>query len=135
MRTRLTVLLFVTFCSIAPSVLAQSAQAGLAPSGVREFLGTWSIDMTNPAGAHETVKIWEEGGTVRASLQLGRFPASPVTAMMRDGDALILSFARRENGAPIRCVASLTIEGDTIAMAQLLSQSETVKRGTGKRAE
>jgi len=38
-----------------------------------------------------------------------------------------------ENGAPIWAVISLTRDGDTMLMAQMLERSQTIKRGTGKK--
>ena len=45
-----------------------------APSSTEAtaFLGTWVIAMTNPAGATETVRIWEDKGALAASVQAGR---------------------------------------------------------------
>jgi hypothetical protein len=126
----MSLLLAVVCCSTAV-VAAQSA----APPGasVREFLGTWAMAMTNPAGAQETVRVWEESGLARASVQSGRFPPIPVTAMLRDGDVLILSLTRFENGKPDRAIVSLTLDGDTMQMAQMLEFSQTIKRGSGKK--
>ena len=53
--------------------------------------------------------------------------------MLQDGDALILTSTRFENGRPIRAVIALTLEGDTMKMAQMLEFSETIKRGSGKK--
>ena len=36
-----------------------------------------------------------------------------------------------ENGAPIWAVISLTLDGGTMRMAQMLERSQTIKRGTG----
>jgi hypothetical protein len=112
-----------------------SAQAGPKPSEIAAFLGTWALDMTNPAGARETVRVWDENGVARASVQSGRFPAINANNLLKDGDALILTATRFENGRPIRAVVALTLEGDTMKMAQMLEFSETIKRGSGKRAE
>ena len=38
-----------------------------------------------------------------------------------------------ENGMPIWAVIALTLEGDTMTVAQLLEKSQTVKQGTGKK--
>ena len=70
-------------------------------------------------------------GVVAASVQLGKFPPSEATGMVRDGDMLVLTTMRRENGQPIWVVMSLTIDGDTMKLAQMLERSETIKRGTG----
>jgi len=38
-----------------------------------------------------------------------------------------------ENGVPLLVVILLTLDGDTMSMAQMLEHSETIKRGTGKK--
>lgn len=124
-------LLLVAACCAAAVVAAQPAPP--PASSVDEFLGAWVIAMTNPAGAQETVRLWEESGLVRASVQSGRFPPIPVTGMLRDGDVLILSLTRFENGKRDRAVVSLTLEGDTVHMAQMLEFSQTIKRGSGRK--
>jgi hypothetical protein len=91
------------------------------------------ISMTNPAGAQETVKIFEKDGIIAASVQLGKFPPSEVTGIVKDGDMLVFSTTRRENGQPIWVVMSLTLDGDTMKLAQMLEMSQTIKRGTGKK--
>lgn len=56
-----------------------------------------------------------------------------MSGIFYDGDALVLTVRRFENGAPIRAVISLTREGDTMNMAQMLESSQTIKRGSGKK--
>ena len=97
------------------------------------FMGTWVIAMTNPQGATETVRIWDEKGAVAASVQSGRFPPINVTGVMKDGDVLVLTLTRFENGKQDRAVISLTLDGDTMKLAQMLEFSETIKRGSGKK--
>jgi hypothetical protein len=104
-------------------------------SKVAAFMGTWPLTMTNPAGANETVRIWDENGAVKASVQAGRFPAIAASGILKDADVLVLTLTRFENGKPIRAVVALTLEGDTMKMAQMLEQSETIKRGSGKKAD
>jgi hypothetical protein len=41
-------------------------RAAMKSSQLAPFLGTWVIGMTNPAGAQETVKIWDDNGFVTA---------------------------------------------------------------------
>jgi hypothetical protein len=95
--------------------------------------------MTNPAGSQQTVRIWDDGGTLGASIQVGRFPPTAATAIITDGNMLVLSLSHesrpglRENGQPIWAVISLTLNGDTMHIAQMLERSETIKRGTGKK--
>jgi hypothetical protein len=89
--------------------------------------------MTNPAGATETVRIWDEKGALAASVQAGRFPPINASGVFKDSDMLLLSLTRFENGKPIRAVVALTVEGDAMKMAQMLELSETIKRGTGKK--
>jgi hypothetical protein len=116
-----------------PPAVAQSL--GLTPSDVAPFVGTWRLEMTNPAGAVETLRVWEEGGAVKTTLQLGRFPPMAATGLLKDGDMLVLTGGRFENGAPIRVVVELTLEGDTMHIAEMLSRSETIKRGSGKKVD
>jgi hypothetical protein len=103
------------------------------------FIGTWVFKMTNPAGSQQTVRIWDREGTLAASVQVGRFPASDVTGLAKDGGMLVLSVSHearpglRENGQPIWAVIALTLDGDTMQIAQMLEQSETIKRGTGSK--
>ena len=105
----------------------------LKPSDVSAFLGTWPLLMTNPDGALETIRVWDDKGVVAASAQSGRFPAVRASRIMKDGDMLVLTLSRFENGKPIWAVVALTLDGDTMKMAQMLEQSQTIKRGTGKR--
>ena len=130
----------VRLLSLALLVSLSSVVAGTAPcapdvSEVSPFIGTWVLAMTNPAGAQETVRVWEEKGAVKASVQSGRFPAINATGILKDADVLVLTLMRFENGKPIRAVVALTVEGDTMAMAQMLERSETIKRGSGKRSD
>jgi len=120
--------------------LAASGQgSGLPPPQAPAFMGTWLFDMTNPAGSQQTVRISEKNGVIAASVQVGKFPPTDVTAIVKDGDMLVLSISHearpglRENGAPIWAVISLTLAGDTMDMAQMLEKSQTIKRGTGKK--
>jgi hypothetical protein len=121
------VILFAWIWSI-PGQAADVESADLAA-----FMGTWSIDMVNPAGALETVRIWDDKGVARASVQSGRFPALNVSGIMKDADMLILTLTRYENGKPIRAVVALTLDGDAMHMAQMLEFSQTIKRGSGKK--
>ena len=97
------------------------------------FMGTWVIAMTNPQGATETVRIWDEKGVVAASVQSGKFPPINVTGILKDRDVLVLTLTRFENGKEDRAVVSLTLDGDTMNMAQMLEFSQTIKRGSGKK--
>src|SRR5918993_1831304 len=108
---------------------------GAAPSSTEAtaFLGTWIIAMTNPAGATETVRIWEDKGALAASVQAGRFPPINASGVFKDGDLLLLSLTRFENGKPIRAVVALTVKDNAMNMAQMLEFSETIKRGAGKK--
>jgi hypothetical protein len=89
--------------------------------------------MTNPAGATETVRISDQNGTLAATVQSGRFPPIHVTGLLKDDDTLVLTLTRFENGKPIRAVISLTLDGDTMHLAQMLEFSETIKHGSGKK--
>jgi hypothetical protein len=46
---------------------------------------------------------------------------------------LVLTTGRGENSQPIWVVMSLTLDGDTMKLAQMLELSQTIKRGTGKK--
>src|SRR5205823_2780981 len=97
------------------------------------LMGTWVLTMRNPAGANETLRIWDTNGIVAASVQSGRFPPIDVSRIPRDGDMLVLTATRCENGKRDRAVISLTLDGETMNMAQMLEFSQTIKRGSGKR--
>lgn len=103
------------------------------------FMGTWVFAMTNPAGSEQTVRIWDKNGVVAATVQVGTFPPTEVTGMVKDADLLVLTISHdarpglTENGAPIWAVISLRRNGDTMEMAQMLERSQTIKRGTGKK--
>ena len=103
------------------------------------FIGTWVFSMTNPAGSQQTTRIWDNSVALAASVQVGTFPPTDVTGLARDGDMLVLSVSHdarpglRENGQSIWAVISLTLDGDTMRLAQMLERSETIKRGAGKK--
>ena len=115
--------------------------APLTPAQGAAFIGTWVINMTEPAAfmGTQTFRIWDKNGIVAASLQTGSGPASEVTGILKDGHMLVLTIAREaprpilENGAPIWAVMTLTLDGDTMKVAEMLERSQTIKRGTGKR--
>jgi hypothetical protein len=127
----------IAFRAIAVWCLATSAFAWQAPTvrsaQAAEFIGTWVIAMTNPRGATETVRIWDQEGMMAATVQSGRFPPIKVTGAMKDGNVLVLTLTRFENGKEDRAVIALTIDGDTMTMAQMLEFSQTIKRGSGKK--
>jgi hypothetical protein len=90
-------------------------------------------------GTQQTVRISEKDGVLGATFQVEKFPPTPVTGIFRDGNMLLLTIghtaspALMENGAPIWAVISLTLDGDTMTMAQMLERSQTIKRGSAKR--
>ena len=96
-------------------------------------MGTWVLTMTNPAGSTETVRIWDKNGVTGASIQAGKFPPVEATGIFKDGDMLVLTASRFENGKPIWAVIALTLQGDSMSLAQMLQYSETIKRGSGKK--
>ena len=102
-------------------------------SEVTAFIGTWAFTMTDPQGAHETVRIWDKNGLVAASVQAERFSPIDVSGIFKDGDMLVLTVTRFENGKPNRAVISLTLDADTMNMGQMLEFSRTIKRGSGKK--
>jgi hypothetical protein len=107
----------------------------LNTSQASAFMGTWTFAMTNPAGSQQTVKIWDKNGVVGASLQIGKDPTNDITGILKDGDVLILTTTLRENGVPIWAVIALTLDGQTMNMAQMLQFGQTIKRGSGKAAQ
>jgi hypothetical protein len=121
---------------VALSLLSSGLSSqGRTPSAseAAAFLGTWVIAMTNPAGATETVRIRDEKGALAASVQAGRFPPITASGVFKDGDVLLLSLTRFENGKPIYAVVALTVKEGVMNMAQMLEFSETIKRGAGKK--
>ncbi len=115
---------------------------GLTSKQAAPFMGVWVFTMTEPAhfkGSQQTVRIWDQKGKIAASVQTGKFPPNNVTGMYRDGDMLVLTIshdaqpAMMENGVPIWAVISLTRDGDEMKIALMLEQSETIKKGTGKK--
>lgn len=134
MTVRRPWLAIVTLLCLCGPAVSEQAPA-LTPSSVITFMGTWPLTMTNPEGARQTVRIWDESGVVKASVQSGRFPAINATGILKDGDVLVLTLTRFENGKPDRAVIALTLDGDTMNMAQMLEFSQTIKRGSGKKAE
>jgi hypothetical protein len=130
MAHRLRSLLVVLLAILAPALQAQTSPTAAA---LESFFGTWVFAMTNPPNSQQTVRVWEKNGMVLASLQVGKFPPNEITGIMKDGDLLVLTTTVRENGVPIYAVVSLKREGDRMNMAQLLENSQTVKRGTGRK--
>ena len=124
--------LLVFFASIAKG-------QGPTPQQAAAFIGTWVFDMTEPPNSKETIRIWDDGGKVAASVQVMQFPSRNVTGIIKDGDLLVLTVSHDadppfvENGIPIWGIITLTVDGDTMKLAQLMELSYTVKRGTAKR--
>jgi hypothetical protein len=118
---------------ICVATVARGQGATVPSSQATAFIGTWTLAMTNPANSEQTVRIWDKNGIVGASLQVGKFPPTDITGILKDGDMLVLTTTLRENGAPIWAVIALTLDGQTMNMAQMLQQSQTIKRGSGKR--
>jgi hypothetical protein len=116
-----------------PTAAAQSRAADSSEAGA--FIGTWVFAMTNPAGAQETVRIWDEHGTLAASVQTERFPPITAAGIFQDGDILVLTTTLFENGKPDRAVISITPDGDDMKMAMMLEFSETIKRGRARRQQ
>ena len=128
-HTRFSAVMIVLALCVTPV----NGQAVLASADASAFMGTWVFVMTNPQGAQETVRIVDKNGVVSASVQSGRFPPIEVSGILKDGDMLVLTATRFENGRPIRAVISLMPNGDAMTMSQMLEFSETIKRGSGKR--
>jgi hypothetical protein len=118
-------------------LLVRPAMAGqvcaLDSQQAATFIGTWAIAMTEPSGGHETVRIWDKGGVVAASIQSEQSPPIDITGMVKDGGTLVLTTSRFENGKTIWAVIALTLDGNTMKMAQMLEPSRSIKLGSGKR--
>ena len=134
---------FVPMAAVLVLVTSSASGQGssLTNAQAATFMGTWVFTMTEPEafkGTQQTVRIWETEGVVRASVQVGRFPAVNATGIFKDGDMLVLTISHeaqpgmRENGAPIWAVITLIRDGDTMRTAQMLERSQTIKRGVGK---
>ncbi len=117
--------------SVGTSLSGQSAT--VASSEVNAFLGTWVINMTEPKGALETVRIRDNGGRAAATVQAQQFPPLACSDVAKMGKRLVLAATRFENGKPLQAIVILTIEGDTMNMIQELEGSTITKRGSGKR--
>lgn len=126
-------LLLSILCSMWVGTPASAQSTNVSPAEAAPFTGTWKIQMTNPSGSEQTIRIREQDGRVTASLAIDRFPPNAMKGIFRDGNMLVLTTTLRENGAPIWAVIALTVEGETMSMAQMLERSQTIKRGTGRR--
>ena len=125
---------WLTLLAMALAGPASGGQSSIVkPSDVTPFMGTWVFTMPDLRGTQETVRIWDKNGTVAASVQAERFPPIDVSGILRDGDMLVLTVKRFENGEPIWAVISLIPDGETMKMAQMLEFSQTIKRGTDKK--
>jgi hypothetical protein len=124
---------------VSAALPADAQVANVTATNARAFVGTWVFSMSNLGGSQQTVRIWEEDGALKASVQVGKGPPTGVTGILKDGDMLVLSVSHeaqpglRENGQPIWALISLTLQGETMHIAEMLEQSETIKRGTGKK--
>jgi hypothetical protein len=128
---------------LAAGTLAAAPQVAKIPSQAAAFLGTWTVTMTAPdemKGDQVTVRIWDKNGSVAASIQTRKEgPASEATGVLLDGNMLIFTVSNqgklpmRENGAPIWATFTLTLDGDSLKLAQMLERSATIKRGVGRR--
>ena len=125
--------LMVTGAVLLVGTEVRGQSLGVKSSDASAFIGTWVFAMTNPQGAQETVRITDKDGVLAASVQAGRFPPINVSGILKDGDMLVLTVTRFENGKEIRAVISLVPEGETMKIAQMLEFSETIKRGLGKK--
>jgi hypothetical protein len=124
---------------MSAALVAGARVSSVTSTQAAPFMGTWVFSMSNPAGSEQTLRIWDKNGVLAASVQVGQFPPTDATGIVKDGDMLVLSVSHearpglRENGQPIWAVIALTLDGDTMQMAQLLERSQTIKRGTGKK--
>jgi hypothetical protein len=114
---------------------ARAQHVAVKSAELAAFMGTWTFTMTNPAGSEQTVSIVDKNGAAAASLQIGKLPPTEMTGIFKDGEMLILTATLRENGAPIWAVIALTLDGQTMSMAQMLQRSQTIKRGSGHKVD
>ena len=129
---------------LATGVVAATPQAAsTTTSQAAAFLGTWTVTMTAPEemkGDVLTVRIWNTDGRLMASVQTApNAPASEATGVLSDGNMIVASIGHhaqrpmRENGAPIWATFTLTLDGDSLRLAQTLERSTTIKRGVGRK--
>jgi len=130
---RRAAILIAALLVASSATIAQSAS--IPTTAASEFIGTWTFTMTNPPNTQQTVKVWDETGRLAASIQVGKFPPNSVTGIMKDGDVLYLSATLRENGQPIWAVIALSMDVGTMRLAQMMQNSQTVKRGTAERRQ
>jgi hypothetical protein len=125
-------------------VVAATPQASSTPpSQVAAFLGTWTVTMTAPKemeGDVLTVRIGNTDGRLTVSVQTApNAPASEATSVMSDRNMIVAAIGHhaqrpiRENGAPIWAMFTLTLDGDTLMLAQSMERSATIKRGVGRK--
>ena len=92
---RPTLLSAITVLLMSAASFTSAQVSPVTPAQAADFMGTWVLEMTNPAGSQQRVRIWDAGGTLGASVQVGRFPATDATAVVKDGNMLALSPATR----------------------------------------
>jgi hypothetical protein len=133
--------LLVVSLSLFAAGVAAAQEATAKAAEVEPFIGTWAFTMAEPnamKGAHQTIRVWDDGGSAAASLQIGRFPAIRATRVVRDAGMLVVTISHAaqpqilENGAPIWVVVVLTRDGDAMATAEMMERSQTIKRGVGR---
>ena len=113
------------------------------PAQAEAFMGAWAVEMTEPPEFKSTqiLRIWNRDGALAASVQSGKGPALEMAGIMKDRNMLVLTLSNDtqrtflENGAPIWAVIAVTLEGDTIKVAQMLEKSRTIKRGIGTKMQ
>jgi hypothetical protein len=79
------------------------------------------------------VRIWDKDGIVAATVQAEQQFAQTVSRIFKDGDMLLLTLTRFEDGEPTWAVIALTLDGETMQLSQMLERSVSVIRGTGRR--
>ena len=130
---------------LSGGMLAAAPQVAKIPSQAAAFLGTWTVTMTAPEemkGRILTVRIWNKDGRLTASFQTApNAPASEATGVLSDGNMIVASIGHhaqrpmRENGAPIWVTFTLTLDGDSLKLAQTLERSATIKHGVGRKQQ
>ena len=124
-------------------VAAATQAASTPPAQAAAFLGTWTVTMTAPEemkGDVITVRIWNKDGRLAASVQTRpTFPVIVATGVLSDGNMVVVSIGHhaqrpmRKNGAPIWATFTLTLDGDSLRLAQTLERSATIKHGVGRK--
>jgi hypothetical protein len=96
---------------VSAALSANTQVANVTATDARAFVGTWVFSMSNLGGSQQTVRIWEEDGVLKASVQVGKGAPTGVTGIVKDGDMLVLSVSHAaQTGAARERPAHLGID-------------------------